>query len=218
MQSIMNFLSDLSNHNNREWFDENRKVYESTKLKFLAVTELLNSEVRQFDKALPMEDPKKFMFRIFRDVRFSHDKRPYKTNYGSYMVPGGRKSIYAGYYIHLEPEGCFVGGGVYMPQGPTLKIIRDAIFQAPEELIEILEAPEFKSVYGELWGDQLKTAPRGFSKDWEHINLLRYKSFIGSRSLSNAEVVSDDFLREVVASFKALYPLVRYLNDVLGLK
>lgn len=215
MESILNFLQKLRENNNKEWFDKNRTVYLDTKQKFLAITEMLNNEIRQFDASLPLEDPKKFMFRIFRDVRFSKDKRPYKTNYGSFLVPGGRKSPGAGYYIHLEPDACFVGGGIYMPPGNILQQIRSAIYQTPEELLEIVNSQEFKKHYGELWGEQLKTAPRGFPKDWEHIDLLRYKSFIGSKPFTTKEVLSANFLEKAVESFRALYPLNRYLNDVL---
>lgn len=217
MESILKFLNDLNENNNREWFDQNRKVYEETKQKFLAITEMLNNEIRQFDDSMPLEDPKKFMFRIFRDVRFSKDKRPYKTNYGSFIKPGGKNEPGGGYYIHLEPDSCFIGGGIYMPQGDVLKKIRTAIYEAPEELLEIINEKNFKKQYGSLWGDQLKTAPRGFPKDWEHIELLRYKSFIGSKTFTTDEVLSDNFLKKAVDAFKALYPLNRYLNDVLTL-
>ena len=103
MKEILGFLKDLEANNTREWFDQNRERYDLTRKKFLAVAEILIHEIRQFDEEIPVLNPKDCIFRIFRDVRFSNDKRPYKANYGSYIAKGGRKSGYAGYYIHVQP-------------------------------------------------------------------------------------------------------------------
>ena len=116
-------------------------------------------------------NPKDCLFRIFRDVRFSKDKRPYKTNMGSFIAKGGRKSMRAGYYFHIEPDGNFAGGGIYMPPSEPLKNIRTAIFENPETFIELTETKKFKKIFTEFHGEKLKTAPKGFPREFEYINL-----------------------------------------------
>ncbi len=155
------------------------------------------------------------MFRIFRDVRFSNDKRPYKTNFGSFIAKGGRKSMHAGYYFHIEPEESFLGGGIYMPPAEPLKLVREYIAQHGEELLSIIEKPEFKKVYPEFYDDQLKTAPKGFPKDHEYIDLLRYRSFIFSTSLTIDDITGEDYIQKMVHCFKVLQPFNRFLNSAL---
>lgn len=215
MKQILNFLSDLEQNNNREWFNENRKSYETAKKTFTAFTELLINEIRAIDPEVPLLDPKKCIFRIFRDVRFSADKSPYKTNFGAYMSKGGRKSPYAGYYFHIQPGNCFIGGGCYMPQSPDLKKIREAIYQSPDEYLEIINAPDFKETFGEVHGEELKTAPKGFDKDWEHIALIRKKSYVGMKEFDCDALGSDKLLDMCRNTYKTLYPLNRFLNDIL---
>ena len=125
MNQVIRFLQDLSENNNREWFQENKTRYDESRKKALFLTEVVINEIRKFDPEIPLLDPKDCLFRIFRDVRFSHDKRPYKTNFGSFMAKGGRKSVYAGYYFHIDPAGSFAGGGIYMPAAEPLKAIRE---------------------------------------------------------------------------------------------
>ncbi|MFB6320327.1 DUF2461 domain-containing protein [Saccharicrinis sp. FJH54] len=215
MEQILTFLTDLKQNNNREWFNENRKRYDTAKKTFTAFTELLINELRTIDPDIPLLDPRKCIFRIFRDVRFSPDKSPYKTNFGTYMAPGGRKSIYAGYYFHIEPDNCFIGGGCYMPQGPELKAIRDAIYESPEEYLEIINNSKFRSMFGEVWGEELKTAPKGFDKEWPHIDLIRKKSYVGMRQLDSSLLKSADLLEECRKTYSTLYPLNRFLNEIL---
>ena len=127
MLKVIQFLNELSENNNREWFQKNKKWYDESREKVLFLTEVVINEIRKFDPDVPLLEPKDCLFRIFRDVRFSHDKSPYKTNFGSFIAKGGRKSSYAGYYFHIEPSGSFVGGGIYMPAAEPLKAIRDYI-------------------------------------------------------------------------------------------
>ena len=215
MKEIIQFLSDLERNNNRDWFNENRDRYDKTRKRFLALTEILINELRQFDSDIPMLSPKECMFRIFRDTRFSADKRPYKTNYGSFISPSGRKSLYAGYYFHIQPGESFLAGGIYMPPADALKAIRLEIFENPDDFIELIEDEPFKKLFGSIWGEQLKTAPRGFPKDWEHIDLLRYKSYVVSHEIETEFLLSENLIERTVEVFKAMYPLNRYLNDLL---
>lgn len=215
MEKVLQFLRELSENNTREWFDTNRDRYQASREKVLFLTDVLVNEIRKFDSEIPVLDAKDCMFRIFRDVRFSNDKRPYKTNFGSFISKGGRKSQYPGYYFHIEPGESFVGGGVYMPDAEPLKAIRQYISRFPEEFTEIINQPEFKTVFPEMYDHQLKTAPKGFPKDHEFIHLLKYKSFVFSKPVSDEELVKGDFIQIAVNSFKQLQKVNAFLYDAL---
>lgn len=131
MKAILAFLDDLKRNNNREWFQTNRERYESAREKVLFMTELLIREIRKFDSDIPLMDPKECLFRIYRDIRFSPDKRPYKTHFGSYIGRGGFKSNRAGYYFHIQPGEHYLGGGIWMPPADVLKAIRTAVYDQP---------------------------------------------------------------------------------------
>ena len=215
MKKVLQFLRELSKNNTREWFDANRDSYQESREKVLFVTDVLVNEIRKFDSEVPVLDAKDCMFRIFRDVRFSNDKRPYKTNFGSFISKEGRKSQYPGYYFHIEPGESFVGGGVYMPAAEPLKAIRQYISHYPEEFTEIITQPEFKSVFPEMYDHQLKTAPKGFPKDHEFIHLLRYKSYVFSAPVSDHKITDGDFIEIAVEAFKQLHKFNAYLYDAL---
>lgn len=214
-KSVFDFLFELRENNNREWFHANKKKYEAAKKDFQLFVELSIEQIKTFDPSVSGLNAKDCLFRIFRDVRFSEDKRPYKTNFGAFIAKNGRKSRYGGYYIHIEPEQCFLGGGCYMPASNVLKAIRTEIFHHPEEFKGIVENTEFQKHFPELYGDKLKTAPRGFPKDFEHIDLLNYKHYAVSKMIDDPIVHSDQFVREIDNAFKALYPLNRFLNEIV---
>lgn len=215
MDKVLDFLTDLSVNNNREWYNANKKRYEESREKVLFLTEVLINEIRKFDPEIPVLDPKDCVFRIFRDVRFSNDKRPYKTNFGAFIAKGGRKSINAGYYFHIDPEGSFAGGGIYMPANEPLKAIREYIAENGEEFLDIIQDKNFKKIYPELMDDKLKTAPKGFPKDHEFIDLLRYKSFVFSNQFNKSQVSANNYIELLVQSFKTLQPVNKFLNDAL---
>ncbi len=217
MKEIYSFLSDLHDNNNKAWFDKNRERYQDTRKKFLVFTDMLINEVRQLDDDIPFLQAKDCMFRIFRDVRFSKDKRPYKSNYGSFMVKGGRKSGNAGYYIHIEPNGeSFVGGGVYCPPSDVLRAIRKEIYEAPEDFITLVEAPGFKAHYPKLFDeDMLKRAPKGFPKDFEHIGLLKYKHYVVVKKIPDEILTGENLLQYIVEAFEAMYDFNRYINRAI---
>jgi uncharacterized protein (TIGR02453 family) len=215
MEKVLEFLTDLSENNNREWFFANKKRYDESREKVLFLTEVVINEIRKFDSDIPLLAPKDCVFRIFRDVRFSNDKRPYKTNFGAFIAKGGRKSMNPGYYFHIEPSGSFVGGGVYMPPAEPLRTIRNYISENGSEFLEIINDKNFKKIYPEMYDDKLKTAPKGFPKDHEFIDLLRYKSFVFSHRISNTEISSDKLINTIVKSFKQLHPLNVFLNHAL---
>ena len=215
MDKVLDFLTDLSVNNNREWYNANKKRYEESREKVLFLTEVLINEIRKFDPEIPVLDPKDCVFRIFRDVRFSNDKRPYKTNFGAFIAKGGRKSINAGYYFHIDPAGSFAGGGVYMPANEPLKAIREYIAENGEEFLDIIQDKNFIKIYPELMDDKLKTAPKGFPKDHEFIDLLRYKSFVFSNQFNKSQVSANNYIELLVHSFKTLQPVNKFLNDAL---
>lgn len=215
MKKVLLFLKDLSQNNNKEWFHVNRDRYEESRDAMLFVTEVLINEIRKFDTDISVMDPKDCMFRIFRDVRFSNDKRPYKTNFGVFIAKGGRKSMHAGYYLHIEPGSSFVGGGIYMPPAEPLKTIRNYLASHGDEFLELIHNKEFQSVYPEMHDHQLKTAPKGFPKDHPHIDLLRYKSIVFSNKLDNKVITSENFIEFVVNSFRYSHPVNEVINHAL---
>jgi uncharacterized protein (TIGR02453 family) len=215
MQQVLNFLSELKENNNKEWFDQNRDRYQECRKKVLFLTELIIHEAGKFDPEIGVQDPKNCVFRIFRDVRFSNDKTPYKTNMGSFIAKGGRKSVSAGYYLHIEPGASFVGGGSYCPPPDALKAIRTEIFDHPEDFKQLVYNESFRKVYPELYDDKLKTAPKGFPKDFPDIDLLKYKSFAFGSAIDDSIVTSDAFVGKILSTMKELYPVNRFLNTAL---
>lgn len=215
MQEVLNFLSELKENNNKEWFDQNRDRYQECRKKVLFLTELVIHEVGKFDAEIGNLEAKDCVFRIFRDVRFSNDKTPYKTNMGSFIAKGGRKSFSAGYYVHIEPGASFVGGGSYCPPADALKAMRTEIFDHPEEFKQLVHSESFRKVYPEFYNDKLKTAPKGFPKDFPDIDLLKYKSFAFGSTIDDSIVASDAYLTKIVGSLKELHPVNRFLNDAI---
>jgi uncharacterized protein (TIGR02453 family) len=215
MKNVFEFLTGLKDNNNREWFQANKKQYDESREKVLFITELLISEIRKFDNDVPAMDPKDCLFRIYRDVRFSHDKQPYKTHFGSYIARGGRKSTRAGYYFHIDPAGSFLGGGIYMPESNVLKALRTAIYEQPEAFMEIINNTEFKKFYPAIEGEKLKTNPKGFDPAFEYMDLLRFKWYAFSQSMDTNEIINGNFTETAVEAFRALYPVNKFLNDAL---
>lgn len=215
MKEVLNFLSELKENNNKEWFDQNRNRYEESRKKVFFLTELIVHEIAQFDPEIGIQDPKNCVFRIFRDVRFATDKTPYKTNMGSFIAKGGRKSTSAGYYIHIEPGGSFIGGGSYCPPADALKAFRTEIFDHPDDFKQLIYKDSFQRLYPEMYDDKLKTAPKGFPKEFPEIDLLKYKSYAFTSRLDDLVVTSDAYIGRIVAAMKELYPVNRFLNSAL---
>lgn len=215
MDKVLNFLEELSKNNTREWFNENRKWYEESRDKVIFITDVLINEIGKFDSSVKGLSPKDCTFRIFRDVRFSKDKRPYKTNFGSFICKGGRKSMNPGYYFHIEPGSSFVAGGIYMPPAEPLKTIRNYMADNAEEFLDITNSPSFKEIFPEMYDDKLKTAPKGFPKDHEFIELLRYKSYIFSKELNDGVIKGDNYIERMVELFEELKPVNSFLYEAL---
>jgi uncharacterized protein (TIGR02453 family) len=207
------FLLLLKQNNNRDWYHANKNIYNDAKTEFEHVTEILLHEISAIDRSIAGLTPKDCIFRIFRDVRFSKDKSPYKTNFGTFLAPGGRKAGNAGYYLHVEPGQSFVAGGIYMPPSPILKTIRQDIFEHVEEFKEIVSNIKDNNEFDGFFGEKLAGAPRGFPKDFPDIELLKYKSYGLSKSISDEEFGNDDILQRISNDFKILHPLIRFINE-----
>ncbi|MGE0589985.1 MAG: DUF2461 domain-containing protein [Cyclobacteriaceae bacterium] len=211
---ILKFLKSLSKNNNRDWFEKNKPVYQECKSMFDDFLGGLLKEIVKFDKSMAALDPKKLAFRIYRDVRFSKDKRPYKVNMGAGFSPAGKMIQEPGYYIHIEPGNkSFVAGGMYMPDAAHLGKIRQEIDYNFKSFEKILKDKKFKSMFGELDDfDKLKTAPKGYPKDHPHLELLKYKSYIVSHYFTDKEVTDKNFTRKVAEACKTLKPLNDFLR------
>lgn len=215
MEKILKFLSQLEKNNNREWFNDNKELYNEAKFIFEEYINVLILKLREFDKTVDVNSSKECIFRIYRDVRFSKNKEPYKTNFGAFIAKGGRKTLGAGYYFHVENEKSFAGGGVYMPLTPVLKILRQNIYERIEDFKKIIYDDNFKAVFGDLWNDKLVNVPKGFPKDFPDADLLKYKSYVVGHGLNNDKLLSPDFIENIASVYEIQYPLVRFLNSCL---
>ncbi len=215
MSQIFDFLNQLKENNNREWFNDHKESYKSALSEFEGIVGQLIASVGQFDDSIRLLEPKECIFRIYKDTRFSKNKEPYKTNMGAYLSRGGRKSRYSGYYVHFEPEGSFLSGGIYLPEPAVLKRVREDIDLYYEDLLNITNAPSFAKFFPELHGDKLKTNPKGYSKDNPAIDLLKHKSLYVIRMLSNNEVTSPNYIAEATQTLKELKPFNDFLNRAI---
>ncbi len=217
MDSTLSFLRRLAQNNNREWFNDNKKQYQDSLELFRGFASELLAGMSQFDPTLGDLVAKDTIFRIYKDVRFSKDKSPYKTHFGCWITKGGRKSTDAGYYFHLEPDNSFMAAGVYMPPKEQLNLIRQEIVLNPLDYLNVFNDPVIGKGY-ERGGkeDMLKKGPTGFPKDFEHIEELKYKHFIFSKYYKDAEILKKGFPQRVVTDYQGLYPLVNYLNHSMS--
>ncbi len=214
---ILKFLKDIAKNNNREWFEKNKPKYLEAKLNFEDFLEAAHKEILKFDESLGGLNPRKMGFRIYRDVRFSKDKRPYKVNMGAGFSPNGKMEQEPGYYLHLEPNKSFVAGGIYMPNPENLAKIRQEIDYNPEKLLKIFKDKKFKKYFSGLDDfDKLKTAPKGYPKDHEHIKLLQHKSLIVSHPFTDIQVKDRKFVKNVAEVCKAIKILNDYLNEAIA--
>lgn len=214
--TTLTFLKALKKNNNKPWFDEHREKYNSAKYNFEEFVALLLQGMISFDEDMKELTPKNCTFRINRDIRFSKNKTPYKINLSASFNRGGKKSIYGGYYFHLQPgNNNFVGGGLWRPEPLDLKKLRQEIDYCFPEFKKIIGAPVFKKHYGELEKDEnqmLVNVPKGYDKGNPAADYLRMKSFIATKNLTDVEVLSPKLADEVIRSFKALMPLVKFIN------
>lgn len=207
------FLEDLKNNNHRDWFQANQKRYGEYKKDYKETVDAFVAELSKEDESLSHLGFKECSFRINRDIRFSKDKSPYKTNMGIWMSPGAKNASLAGYYVHIEKGASFIAAGMHMPDANQLKSIRREIAGFYEDLEEIVENPEFKKLYGTLDTENaLKTAPKDYEKDHPAIEFLKLKSFTATAKLSDKDIESKDFVKATAKKLLTLRPLVEFIN------
>ena len=216
LEAVYGYLRELKAHNDRGWFEAHRGEYEQAKRAF---EDFVQDLTLRFDPIEPLSGapPKDFVMRIYRDVRFSKDKSPYRTSFAASFARGGKKSHRLPYYVHLEPEGSFLAGGVYMPDAAQLKRIRAVIAEDSREIRAIVGARAFTRYFDALSGSQLKTAPKGYAVDAPDIDLLRRTQFLAVHAVSESQVCDSGFSKHVIAVFAAMRPFNEYFNRVLGL-
>lgn len=216
--STLKFLKDLKKNNNKPWFDNHRKEYEIAKADFAAFIQAVIDKHAKNDPSIKSLVAKDCMFRINRDVRFSKDKSPYKTNFGAYINSGGKKSILAGYYFHCEPGQGFTGGGLWMPMPPELNKVRQEIDYNFADFKKIVASKKFKSVYGDLSRDAeyvLTRVPKGYEADNPAAEYLKLKSFVALTTLKDSDLSSKELVKKTVTAFEALKPLIEFINEGL---
>jgi uncharacterized protein (TIGR02453 family) len=216
-QSTLTFLKSLASHNDRDWFEKHRNNYMDAKQDFEAFVASLIEKTGSFDHDIKELEVKNCVFRQYRDVRFSKDKRPYKINMGCYLNRGGKKSIYAGYYFHLEPGKSFTGGGLWAPMAPELKKVRQEVDYNFDEFNKVISSKAFKSTYGDLMTGDLKLSsrPKGYDADNPAIEYLKLKSFVAEKPIPDKELMEKDLLKNTVNAFKTLKPMLDFINTAL---
>lgn len=211
---ILSFLSKLRENNTREWFSTQKEYCKTLQKNFEELVQSLINGIASFDPDMKGLDAKNCMFRLYRDTRFSPDKTPYKTHFGAYMgAKGGRNSLRADYYFHIEPGGSFVSCGVYIPESDILKALRRAIYDNIDEWLEITGKP-FSDFFPEMFGgdDKLKKMPAGFPKEWAYGELLKYKSYAFGHDLSDDFFSRKEIVKPILEIYKAALPVNRFLN------
>ena len=211
------FLQALSKNNDRTWFEKNKSTYLEAKEHFETFVGKFLDELIKFNPSLAGLNPKKLPFRIYRDVRFSKDKSPYKTNMGAGFSPNGKLVQEPGYYLHIQAGGSFVAGGIYMPDPANLSKIRQEIDYNGAMLEKILKDKKFKKWFkGFSDFDKLKTVPKGYAKDHPRLDWLKHKTFIVSHAFTDAQVKDKKFLKQLVEAAKAMKPLNDFLKEAIA--
>ncbi len=218
--STIKFLRDLKKNNNKPWFDKNRKVYEAAKADFAGFIQAVIDRHSKKDASIKNLLAKDCMFRINRDVRFSKDKSPYKTNFGASINKGGKKAWdTAGYYFQVQPDRNFGGGGIWMPESNVLKKVRQEIDYNFVDFKKIIGSKKFKSVYRDLDRSAeflLTRVPKGYEPGNPAADYLKLKSFVAISFFSNADLTSKDLVKKTITAFETLQPFIEFLNEAMG--
>lgn len=209
---IFPFLKRLSANNNREWFNEHRDEYEEARVEFENFLATVIGRISLFDESIRGVQPKDCTYRIYRDTRFSADKTPYKNHFGGYINAKGKKSDHCGYYIHLQPSNSMLAGGSICLPPNVLKAVRQSIYDNIDEYISIVEDPAFKKYFPVVGEDFLKTAPKGFPKDFEHIDYLKCRQYTCAYNISDEFFTQADALEEIEKAFRQFKRFGDFLN------
>lgn len=215
--ATLKFLKNLKKNNNRPWFEVHRPQFELAKTDILSLAGGIIKHVASFDAPIGALNSKDCLFRINRDVRFSKDKSPYKTNLAAYFNKGGKKSNGSGYYVHIEPGKSFVAGGTWMPLPADLAKIRQEIDYGFDNWNKLTGSPAFKKQFpkGVTADVSLTRPPKGYDENNPAIHFIKMKSFIVSKAFTDAEIQSKSFVKEIAATFKAMKPMIDFLNTAI---
>ncbi len=215
--ATLKFLKNLKENNDKSWMDAHREDFLAAKENF---AEVIDKVIKQFGKkeeGIETLTAKDCVFRQNRDIRFSKNKSPYKSNMGAYLNKDGKKSPLGGYYFHCEPGNkSFVGGGLWMPEAPVLKKVRQEVDYCWDEFNKILHDKKFAVQFGDLDSeDTLSREPKGYEKDNPAIKYLKLKSFVAMKPLTDEELKSTDLVKNISSAFETIQPLIRFINRAI---
>jgi uncharacterized protein (TIGR02453 family) len=214
--STLTFLGNLAGNNNKPWFEEHRDDYERAKQNVEEIAGVILESLAKTEPEFRELKAKNCVFRIYRDVRFSKDKSPYKSNMGAHFSKHGKSGPTSGYYMHIEPGKCYVGGGIWMPEASVLKVIRQEIDYNFAEFRDIVEGKAFTHMFGQLDGEKLKTPPKGYDADNAAIEYLKMKSFVAGKSFTDEQATSAHFVKDCTNVFATLRPMLDFINRALN--
>ncbi len=214
-KGTLDFLSRLKQNNDRPWFNDHKDDYQAALANFTDMVAILLHNISGFDETLIGVQPRECLFRIYRDVRFSKDKSPYKTWFSAAIKGGGKNVLFPGYYIHLDPENTYLGGGIWHPPKEILDNIREYIINHHADLEKIVLGKTFKKHFGDMGGEQLKTTPKGYPKDHPQIRWLRYKDFLAGCSKNKLDLSSENIISNFSSDYKAMFPFMQFLRKAI---
>ena len=214
-KSTLDFLNQIKFNNNREWFIKNRPAYLEARENFESFVQKLIDQIIEFEPIMKGLEVKSCVYRFNRDIRFSNDKSLYKTHFGAFIVRGGKKNgdKYGGYYFHIEPGSSIIAGGAYMPPAPWLSAIREKIDEEPDRFMKIISSKEFKKFFGQLTGEKLKKAPKGYPADHPNVDRLKFKSYLVVNEVKDEFVLNEKYFEHTIEVMKAMKPLNDFLNE-----
>lgn len=215
LPETLSFLTDLDVHNDRTWFEESRPRYEAARADFMVFADALRQGLTPLVPQLAEQATRDLLFRIYRDVRFSKNKAPYKPHFSAYFSRAGKKAVDAGYYLHIKPGQSHLSVGMWEPQGALMKAVRQEIDYSFDELQGLLQKPSFRKAFGELKGETLRTLPQGYTADNPAIGLLKHKSFLFSHPLPDTMLHQKDAVKKILALAREAAPVVAFFNRAM---
>lgn len=209
---MLDFLTALKVNNDRQWFGVHKEEYNDIRRQCLEEVGVLIAEIERFDPHLAGVAPEQCVYRIYRDIRFSADKSPYKTHFGVVLGHGGKKCKEVAYYLHIDPDGCAFFSGVWFPEMPVLRFLRRNIYDNLDEFLEIIDSPAFKSEYPGLIGESLKTLPKGYPKDCPRLEIFKMKEFLVQKKYKKSLFAAGNWQKQVAKDAQLAKPFNDFLN------